>query len=88
MLDRKWIIIKDVVFTALAIWILSRGSFWAILIGALALAWYGRDLYVQISAIVAEKKAKEVKTEKPQRPADGGKITLSHDAKEVDYTKE
>lgn len=87
MLDRKWIIVKDAVFTALAIWILSRGSFWAILIGALALAWYGRDLYVQISAIRAEKKAAEPKTEKP-RQADGGKITVSHDAKEVDYTKE
>lgn len=87
MLDRKWIIVKDAVFTVLAIWILSRGSFWAILIGALALAWYGRDLYVQISAIRAEKKAAEPKKEKP-RQTDGGKITLSNDAKEVDYTKE
>ena len=87
MLDRKWIIVKDAVFTALAIWILSRGSFWAILIGALALAWYGRDLYVQISAILAEKKAAEPKMEKPTQ-SDGGKITVSHDAKEVDYTKE
>lgn len=90
MLDRKWIIIKDAVFAALGVWIITRGTFWAILIGALALAWYGRDLYIQISALVAEKKAKEDKVEKPQQPAqqDGGRITVSHDAKEVDYTKE
>ena len=87
MLDRKWIIIKDAVFALLGVWIISRGSFWAILIGALALAWYGKDLYVQIAALRAEKKAAEVKAEKTA-PADSGKITVSHDAKEVDYEKE
>ena len=88
MLDRKWIIIKDAVFVALAVWIISRGTFWAILIGAVALAWYGRDLYIQISALRAEKKTTEVKAEKPRQQTEGGKITLSSDAKEVDYTKE
>ncbi|MCR5408274.1 MAG: hypothetical protein K6E61_04130 [Bacteroidales bacterium] len=90
MLDRKWIIIKDAVFVALAVWIISRGTFWAILIGAVALAWYGRDLYIQISALIADKKAKEDKVEKPHKTAkqDSGRITVSHDAKEVDYTKE
>ena len=78
MLDRKWIIIKDAVFVALAVWIISRGTFWAILIGAVALAWYGRDLYIQISVKKPHKTAKQ----------EGGRITVSHDAKEVDYTKE
>ncbi|MBR6306152.1 MAG: hypothetical protein IKR38_05165 [Bacteroidales bacterium] len=88
MLDRKWIIIKDAVFAALGVWIISKGTFWAILIGAVALVWYGRDLYIQITALRAQKKAKDVKAEKPRQQTDGGKITISSDAKEVDYTKE
>lgn len=93
--NNRWIrLIKDILFVALAVWLISRSSILAVIVGILALAWYGRDAYFQIKALWQEKtyKAPEAPKTGPttQAPADDGKITVTDltDAKEVDYTKE
>ena len=94
--NNRWVrLIKDILFVALACWILSRGSVLAVILGAIGLAWYGRDAYYQIKALWQEKHYKprsSAANDGPttQTPPDDGKITVTDlsDAKEVDYTKE
>lgn len=93
--NNRWVrLIKDILFAALACWILTRNSILAVIIGVIALAWYARDAYYQILALWQEKHYKP-RTESPEgptmhSPADDGKITVTDlsDAKEVDYKKE
>ena len=94
--NRKVRLGKDILFLALAVWLLTRPSFWAILIGALFAFWYGRDAYYQAKALWQEKHYKPRDTApKPgpapqQGTAEDGKITVTDlsDAKEVHYEKE
>ena len=93
--NNRWIrLIKDILFMALGVWLITRSSILAVLLGIFALAWYGRDAYFQIKALWQEKtyKAPEPSKAGPttQAPTDDGKITVTDltDAKEVDYTKE
>ncbi|MBR4735358.1 MAG: hypothetical protein IK052_04630 [Bacteroidales bacterium] len=93
--NNRWVrLIKDILFVALACWIITRGSILAYLIGALGVFWYGRDAFFQIKALWQEKhyKGPEAPKEGPttQAPQDNGKVTITNlsDAKEVDYTKE
>ena len=89
-------LIKDILFLALAIWLLTRLKFWAILIGALFAFWYGRDAYYQAKALWQEKHYRPKDTAPKPGPsqssgsADDGKITVTDlsDAKEVHYEKE
>ena len=89
-------LIKDILFVALAVFLLTRPSFWAILVGALFAFWYGRDAYYQAKALWQEKHYKpRDPAPKPgpssqQGSADDGKITVTDlsDAKEVHYEKE
>ena len=78
--NNRWVrLIKDILFVALCIWILTRKSVLAVIVGAMGLVWYGRDAYYQAKALWQEKTYKA--------PQDG-KITLSDDAKDAEYTKE
>ena len=95
--NNRWVrLIKDILFVALACWILSRGGVLAIILGALGVFWYGRDAYYQIKALWQEKhyKAPEAPGSTKDGPTtqapDDGKVTITNlsDAKEVDYTKE
>ena len=94
--NRKVRLVKDILFLALAIWLLTRPSIWAILIGALFAFWYGRDAYYQAKVLWQEKHFKPKDTApkpdpaQPQNPAEDGKITVTDlsDAKEVHYEKE
>ena len=93
--NNRWVrLIKDILFMCLAGWILTRSSVVAVILGALGLAWYGRDAYYQIKVLWQEKHYKprtENNTAGPttQAPADD-KVTITNlsDAKEVDFTKE
>jgi uncharacterized membrane protein len=85
--DRKWRIFKDIVFVIVAVVLILRAGFWGILIGALALLWYGWDLYTQLRAMKLEKEAEKVQSS-PASPADDGKITVTDGAREVNYEKE
>ena len=94
-MDRKWRIIKDVCFIAIAVVLILRTGFFGILVGALALVWYGRDLYVLLRAAKLEKDAQKVQTRTQSPPehtseAQDGKITVTDlsGAKEVDFKKE
>ena len=96
--NNRWLrLAKDVLFVALAVWIATRHSILAVIIGVLGAFWYGRDAYYQAKALWQEKHYKAPEAPKApkdgpttQAPADDGKVTITNlsDAKEVDYTKE
>jgi len=99
--DRTWRIIKDSIFVVIAFLLIWRTGFFGVLVGCIALVWYGRDLYYQIRASKLEKeaareqeKADAKRQDRPQPPSgqtpDDGKITITDlsDAKEVTYEKE
>ena len=52
--NRKIRLVKDILFLALAVFLLTRPSIWAILIGALFAFWYGRDAYYQAKVLWQE----------------------------------
>ena len=84
---------KDVLFAAIGLWLVWRGGFIATLLGIFALVWYGRDAYYQAKALWQEKNYKAPGStadafRPSQTPPQNGKITLSSDAKEAEYTKE
>lgn len=86
--NNRWIrLVKDLVFVGLGVWLLlSYRNFLATLVGLFALIWYGRDAWFQIKVLWQEKHyepANPVKT----APKDD-KITVSQDAKEVNFEKE
>ena len=54
------------------------------------MVWYCRDAWYQAKVIWQEKhyEPQTQETSAPKASADGGKITISTDAKEVDFEKE
>ena len=82
--------VKDLLFAAVGAWLVWRGGFFSTLLGVFALLWYGRDAWYQAKVIWQEKhyEPKTQETSAPKASADGGKITISTDAKEVDFEKE
>ena len=88
--NNRWIrLVKDLLFVALGVWLIVRSGVFGILLGALALYWYGRDAWFQIKVLWQEKhyKAPETPTSAPKGD---GKITVTNPSgvKEVDYNKE
>ena len=88
--NNRWLrLIKDILFVALCVWFLTFRSFFAVLIGIFGLSWYGRDAWFQIKALWQEKHfvPKDNNISRPTSSEDG-KITVSSNAKEVDFEKE
>lgn len=89
-MNRNWILVKDVAFIAIGVLLMVRTGFFGILIGGLAVIWYGRDLYFRLAALKAAK-AQEKAAQRPSQPSpEEGKIRITDlsDAKEVDFEKE
>ena len=93
--NNRWVrLIKDILFVALAIWLISSGKVFVVIIGVLALYWYGRDAYFQGKALWQEKHYTPRQDGPRPGPSsareDDGKITVTNlsDAKEVDFEKE
>ena len=94
--NNRWIrMIKDLVFAAIGCWLIWRGGIFAVLLGVLALAWYGRDAYYQAKVLWQEKHyVPKNETPRPgpapSAQAEDGKITVTNlnDAKEVEFEKE
>ena len=88
--NNRWLrLIKDILFVALCVWFLTFRSFFAVLIGIFGLSWYGRDAWFQIKALWQEKHfvPKDNNISRPASSEDG-KITVSSNAKEVEFRKE
>lgn len=93
--NNRWVrLIKDVLFVAVAVFIMVRGRILGFVLGLLFAYWYGRDAVFQAKAIWQEKTYKTpdrpADNPSPQAPAENGKITVTNlsDAKEVDFEKE
>ena len=89
--NNRWVrLLKDLVFVAIGFFLVWRGGFFATMLGVFALLWYGRDAWYQAKVIWQEKhyEPQTQETSAPKASADGGKITISTDAKEVDFEKE
>ena len=89
--NNRWVrLVKDLLFAVLCLWFLTFRSFFAVLIGVIGFAWYGRDAWFQIKALWQEKHfvPQDNPISRPNSSADDGKITVTKDAKEVDYEKE
>jgi hypothetical protein len=89
--NNRWIrLVKDILFVCLCLWFLTFRSFFAVLIGVMGLCWYGRDAWFQIKALWQEKhyEPQDNPISRPSTSADDGKITVTRDAKEVDFEKE
>ena len=89
--NNRWLRMgKDLVLAAVGFWLVWRGGFFASLLGIIALVWYGRDAYYQIKALWQDKhfEPREEKNPSPSAPANNGKITVTSDAKEVEFEKE
>jgi hypothetical protein len=82
--------VKDILFAAIGGWLIWRGGFFAVLLGVFALVWYGRDAYYQAKVLWQEKHyvPQENPISRPTTSTDDGKITVTRDAKEVEYEKE
>lgn len=87
--NKRWIrLVKDLLFAGVAVWLITKSSVLAVLVGILGLGWYGRDAWFQIKALWQEK---HYQAPTPEKPADNGsKITVTNleDAKEVEFKKE
>ena len=90
--NNRWVrLIKDLLFVGLGVWLITRSSMLAVLLGIFALAWYGRDAWFQSKALWQEKHYQPKEPSNTPKPAEpDGKITVTDlsDAKEVPYTKE
>lgn len=89
--NNRWVrLVKDLLFTAIGAWLVWRGGFFATMLGVFALLWYGRDAWYQIKVLWQEKHfvPQDNPISRPNSSADDGKITVTKDAKEVDYEKE
>jgi hypothetical protein len=87
--NNRWIrLVKDLLFVGLAIWLITTGKILAVIIGVLALYWYGRDTYFQAKALWQEKHYKPATDTTPKTEPKDDKITVSGSAKEVNYEKE
>ena len=89
--NNRWLrLAKDILFLGVGAWLLSTGRLLAGVLGLLALLWYGRDAWFQAKALGQEKHYKGPQEGPTVKPAPGkeDRITLSPDAKEVDFKKE
>jgi len=89
--NNRWVrLIKDLVFVSVCAWFLTFQSFFAVLVGVLGLCWYGRDAWFQAKALWQDKHyvPQDNNISRPGTSSDDGKITVTRDAKEVDYEKE
>ena len=93
--NNRWVrLIKDVLFVAVAAFIMVRGRTLGFVLGLLFAYWYGRDAYFQTKALWQEKTYqapdRQSGNPSPQAPAQDDKITVTNlsDAKEVDFEKE
>ena len=85
--NNRWIrLVKDILFVAIALFLMVRGRIVGFIVGLLFAFWYGRDAWFQAKALWQEK-TYEAPDPTPSAPADD-KITLSQDAREVDFEKE
>ena len=80
--------VKDLVFVGLCVWIVTIRRPLAVIVGVLGLFWYGRDAWFQAKALWQEKHYRPRSESAPAQSAEDGKITVSPDAKEVDFEKE
>ena len=89
--NNRWLrLAKDILFVGLGAWLLCLRSIFAGFFGLLAILWYGRDAWFQIKVLWQEKHYKDPNqgpTVKPA-PVKDDKITLTPNAKEVDFKKE
>ena len=54
--NNRWIrLAKDLLFAAFCVWLLTRSSLFAVIVGMLGLFWYGRDAYYQAKVLWQEK---------------------------------
>ena len=95
--NNRWVrLVKDLLFVAVAVWLITKSNFFAVALGILALWWYGRDAWFQAKALWQEKhyvprgQAPEQGPIKQPGTESDGKITVTNlsDAKEVDYEKD
>ena len=88
--NNRWIrLVKDLLFIALSVWLITRGRIIPVVVGVLGLYWYGRDSYFQIKALWQEKHYKPATNNAPKTAqSKDEKITVSDGAKEVNYEKE
>ena len=89
--NNRWIrLVKDLLFCALCIWFITMRRPFAVVVGVLGLAWYGRDAWFQIKVLWQEKHYKPTTDTTPKAAPKDDKITVTNlsDAKEVDFKKE
>jgi hypothetical protein len=89
--NNRWVrLAKDLVFAAIGFFFLWKGGFLMSLVGGFALIWYGYDAYNQAKVLWQEKHFVPggETNPSPKAPSDNGRISVSTDAKEVDYEKE
>ena len=87
--NNRWIrLVKDLLFVVVGCWLASRASFLAVLVGILAIFWYGRDAYYQAKVLWQEKHYKAPEDNPIKTAPKDEKITLGSDAKEVNFEKE
>lgn len=85
--NNRWVrLVKDILFLAVAIWIMFRFRLLGAILGALAAYWYGRDAYFQIKTLWQEKHYRP----QEQQPQKDEKIQITDlsGTKEVDFEKE
>ncbi len=99
--NNRWIrLVKDLVFVAIAVFLMVRGRAIGLVVGLLFAYWYGRDAWFQAKALWQEK-TYQGPSAGPSRkgdddgpattpPADDGKITVTDlsDAKDAEFRKE
>ena len=96
--DNKWILVKDALFVLVGCFLIVKTGFLGAIVGALAVIWYGRDLWYRGKALFAAKEPRRDTVERPSEPSrsedapiiDDGKIQVTDlsAAKEVDFEKE
>lgn len=89
--NNRWIrLVKDLLFCALCIWFITMRRPFAMVVGILGLAWYGRDAWFQIKVLWQEKHYKPATDTTPKAAPKDDKITVTNlsDAKEVNFEKE
>lgn len=86
----RWMrIAKDILFSAVALWLIARGGFLGKLLGLFGVFYYGRDAFRQAESLRQEKSF-EARENRQTRENSEEKITITDlsDTKEVDYEKE
>ncbi len=90
--NNRWIrLVKDLLFFAVGVWLTSRASLLAVLVGIMAIFWYGRDAWFQAKVLWQEKHYKAPAENNTVRTAPkDDKITVTNPSgvKEVDFDKE